>query len=274
MGLWASVGIELSAELILVTYAVVNKRLRDFVPIDIDRSKERLDSLVLITMGETALSVVLTYREYNSEDTSAEDVYTNVQYNWILALSLLLIFMFNLMFFHMQPVEEDHAFRRDVFLGSIVQLLHKILGLALLTVGVCIKFTVTAVLNETDLSFEFYRYIGWSVGTALLVLLLIRLCHYGGREEIRFGKSMLRYGMDPVLDRIAHIWWSTFGCIWMLPFLGVHYRITTSGPVTALSAHVMLLVGLVVIETFFSNAVHHRFDRLQRNIGEHQILVN
>ena len=58
-GLWMAAGIELFGEAIMSKF-VDGQRL---VPVNIEHSKDRLGALELIMLGETALSVTITYRE-------------------------------------------------------------------------------------------------------------------------------------------------------------------------------------------------------------------
>jgi low temperature requirement protein LtrA len=138
-GLWVAAGVEFCGELILVSFV----ERRHLVSVNIEHSKERLGALELIMMGETALSVTLTYRELERDDIIHG---TQNSYYWVLGLSYMLIFMFTLLFFHLQPAPKEHAFRRSAWHFTLLLLAHKLLGLALLAVGVSVKMVVEAVL--------------------------------------------------------------------------------------------------------------------------------
>jgi low temperature requirement protein LtrA len=164
-GLWVAAGVKFLGELILVSFV----ERRHLVPVNIEHSKERLGALELIMMGETVLSVTLTYRELDRDDIIHDALNS---FYWVLGLSYMLIFMFTLLFFHLQPAPEEHAFRRSAWHGTLLLLAHKLLGLALLVVGVSVKLVVEAVLLQEELTLFAYRLMGWSVGTASLVLFL------------------------------------------------------------------------------------------------------
>mmetsp|Transcript_33787 Transcript_33787/g.73221 ORF Transcript_33787/g.73221 Transcript_33787/m.73221 type:complete len:369 (-) Transcript_33787:1364-2470(-) len=139
VGLWMGAGVESLAEVLMVNML----RGERLVPINIDQTKERLGALVLVMLGETVLSVTITYRElkeeHREEEEDGESQQHNSYYYWVLGLSFLLIFMFTLLFFHMQPDPAEHAFRRSRTYVTLCLLAHKVLGLALLCVGVSVK---------------------------------------------------------------------------------------------------------------------------------------
>lgn len=122
-GLWMAAIAELLGELFLVMF-LEGSRL---IPVNIEHSKERLGALELIMLGETALSVTITYRELDQEAIVGD---TKSRYYWVLGLSFLLIFMFCLLYFHLQPLASNHAFRRSRLHGSLLLLVHKLLALA------------------------------------------------------------------------------------------------------------------------------------------------
>ena len=270
MGLWMAALIELLGELFLVVI-LEGPRL---VPINIEQSKERLGALELIMLGETALSVTITYRELDQEDIVGQ---TKNRYYWVLGLSFLLIFMFCLLYFHMLPEPQNHALRRSRWHGTLLMLVHKVLGLALLAVGTSVKLVVEAVMLEEETESQFvYRLLGWGVGAALLVLYLIRLLHFGGRSELHFGNSTLVYGQRPDLDRIATIWWIQVAIAWPIPFIGVALGVTTHDPFSCLALHAGLLFLLCVVESFYSHTLEKAVaDQCPaRHEGERQPLVD
>ena len=268
-GLWTAAVLELLAEFVLAL-VLSGPRL---IPINIEQSKERLGALVLIMLGETALSVTITYRELDREEIVGD---TKNRYYWVLGLSFLLIFMFCVFYFHMQPPPADHAFRRSRWHGTTCFVLHKFLGLALLAVGTSVKLVVEAVLLEKETASRFtYHLLGFGVGTALLLLYILRYLHHGGRREIHFGKHTLVFGEHADLDRIASIWWYTVACAWPLPFIGSATGWTMRDPLTSLAQHALLLFVLCVMESIYSHTITRALETrdLRRGGGEGQPLL-
>ena len=75
---------------------------------NIEHTKERMGVLVLVMLGETVITSTITYKEFASEESTNKS-----QYYTVLTLAFLLIFMFLLLFFNMQPAPKDHALRRS-----------------------------------------------------------------------------------------------------------------------------------------------------------------
>ena len=268
-GLWLAALSECFSELITTRFVDV----RCFVPVNIELSIERLGALELIMLGETALSVTMTYRELHHAEIVGE---TQDRYYWVLALSFLLIFMFCLLYFHVYPSPNRHAFRRSVLHGSTCVSAHKILGLALLAVGTSIKLVVESVIHEEEATSLFvYHLMGWGIGTSLLILLGIRLLHYGGRAELQFGEHTVILSESPEIKRITEIWWATIAAATPLPFIGVATGLTTRDPLTSLALHALLLFSLCWLESFYT---HRLTDILalesQSTLEERQHLVH
>jgi hypothetical protein len=265
-GLWVAATVEFVGELILISF--VDRRL--LVPVNIERSKERLGALELIMMGETVLSVTLAYREL-----ARDDIVHGAQnsYYWVLGLSYMLMFMFTLLFFHLQPAPNEHAFRRSAWHGALLLLAHKLLGLALLAVGVSVKLVVEAVLLQEELSLFAYRLMGWSVGAALLVLFLIRCLHFASKTEIHLKNKIWIQGQNPGLDRVMNLWWWTVGTVWLVPVFGIATGAMTRDPLTATTLHAALLFVLCVVESTYSHTIHDALSNLSNSDGERQSLL-
>jgi len=248
-GLWMAALTESFSEIFLAC-CIDNRK---FIPLNIDQAKERLGALELIMLGETALSVTITYRELDKEDIIGD---SKSRYYWVLGLSFLLIFMFCLLYFHVQPPPSDHAFRRSLFHGMSFLWIHKILGLALLAVGTSIKLVVEHVMMQEEPTTLFlYHLMGWGVGTSLLILLGIRLLHYWGRDEIHFGEQTLIFSEHPDLARLGKIWWSTMAAAVPLPFIGVATGVTTHDPFMSVALHALLLFALCCLESYYTHTI-------------------
>jgi hypothetical protein len=264
-GLWIAAIAESVGEAIMSIF-VEGRRL---VPVNIEHSKDRLGALKLVMLGETASSVTITYREVR------EDIVLGAEndYYWVLGLSFLLIFMFTLLIFHIQPAPSEHAFRRSLYHGVGLLLAHKILGLCLLAVGVSIKLVVYAVLLKEELAMFGYRLMGWGSGSALFLLLLIRYLHHGGKTEIHFHNKVWVHGQNPGIDRVAALWWSTTAIAWLLPIVGIATGVTTRDPLSATAMHAALVFLLCLIESFYSHTIEVALSNLPDAEGERQPLV-
>lgn len=128
-------------------------------------------------LGETVISSTITYREYARERGGAE----SAKYYSVLGLSFLLIFMFSLLFFNVQPHPKDHALRRSRFFGVCAWILNKWLGMSLLIIGVSVKLVVESVAENKPMSDFSNTLLTRAVGVSMVFLLLTRLAHFGGR---------------------------------------------------------------------------------------------
>ena len=203
------------------------------VPVNIEHTKDRLGVLVLVMLGETVISVTV-FRERDNQEESSH-CYS------VVALSFLLIFMFTLLFFNMQPAPKDHALRRSRFHGSLTMVLNKILGLALLAVGVGIKLVVEAVSAKEPLSPFCSHLLGVSVGCSLIILFLMRACHYGG--------VLPRPNDPPEVRRLMWIWWWIFGLSGLVPF----FFLNCASPIWSLAIYSGLLMVLCVTDSSFTH---------------------
>jgi low temperature requirement protein LtrA len=266
-GLWMAAGVETLAEIVL-SQVLVGRRL---VPINIDHTKERLGALVLVMLGETVLSVTITYRELKQEQQGEAHHHSN--YYWALGLSFLLMFMFTLLFFHMQPSPAEHAFHRSRMHGTLTFVAHKILGLALLSVGVSVKLVVESVMDPEDnanISPFGSHLMGYGVGAALCTLLCIRYMHYGNKKEFYVGANLLRIGRDAKLDRITSVWWWTFGVACIIPFAFVPF--STGRPLFATGFYAGLLLLVCVLETSYTDYIGKRLDECAKQEEQNSLM--
>jgi hypothetical protein len=239
---------------------------RRMVPINIDQTKERLGAMELVMLGESVLSVCMIYRELMAEkDEEAKEEQESMHspiiwgihpYYYVLVHSFLLIFMLLLLYFHMQPSPADHAFRRSRLHGTAVFLLHKILGLAYLAVGTSIKLVVESVLLNEPLVSAAHFLMGYGVGASILILFGMRWMHYGGRSHINFGDKCMHFGVNPRLDNLASMWWTTICIAGILPLIAVATKWTLKFDAVTLTAiHAWFVFFLVLLETFFSHSL-------------------
>lgn len=205
------------------------------IPVNIEHTKERLGSIVLIMLGETVVSATILYRELRDKTGNENEQ----QFNLVLGLAFLLVFMFTLLYFHMQPSPQDHALRRSRLHGGLLLFVTRILGLSLLAVGVSVKLVVISVANHDTLPVFASRLLGLSVGSALATMFFTRILHYGGR--------MPRSLDPPRVKMIMWCWWATlFGTV-MIPFATAWLQ--WNDPVHVLAFYASLLLGMTVVES-------------------------
>jgi len=178
--------------------------------------------------------------------------------------------MFTLLFFHMQPPPAEHAFRRSRTRGTLCFLAHKVLGLALLTVGVSVKLVVEVVMDPDEDSVSPFgcRLMGLGVGAALVTLLFIRYMHYGNKSEFYVGDHLVRVGVDPVMDRLLNIWWWTVGVAAVIPFVTLPW--TTGHPLVATAIYAGLVFLLCILETSYTTYIGIRLERDEVSTKEEQ----
>lgn len=208
-------------------------------------------------LGETVISSTITYRKYQR----LEDVESNTYYI-VLGLSFLLIFMFSLLFFNVQPHPKDHAFRRSRFFGISVMFLNKWLGMTLLMVGTSVKLVVQAVAEKEALSAFSNGLLNTAVGASMILLLLTRLCHFGGR--------LPRPTHSPRVKLLMWLWWATFAMVAVLPFFLPNLRY----PIISLACMSGLLLVFCVVEGWFFHMLEvHLPGEIKAGEGESQSLT-
>jgi hypothetical protein len=115
--------------------------------------------------------------------------------------------------------------------------------------------------------------MGWSVGTAMLVLFLIRCLHFAGKTEINFHAKIWIQGQNPDLDHVMNLWRWTIATAWLVPVCGIATGATTRDPLTATALHAALLFVLCVVESTYSHTIHDALSDLSSSDGERQSLL-
>lgn len=211
------------------------------VPVNIEHTKERLGSIVLIMLGETVVSATILYRELKDKTLDQNER----GFDLVLGLAFLLVFMFTLLYFHMQPPPQDHALRRSRLHGGLLLFVTRILGLSLLAVGVSVKVVVISVANHSTLPVFASRLLGLSVGSALAIMFLTRILHYGGR--------MPRPLDPPRVKMIMWCWWAILFGTGMIPFVTAWLK--WNDPVLVLAFYASLLLGMTVVESTITHVL-------------------
>jgi low temperature requirement protein LtrA len=277
---WLAVFVEVLGEVMMASML----ESRKMVPVNIDHSKERLGALELCALGETILSVTLIYREMTGEASEEEaeeggkeekgnHTNTSLSFFWVLVYSFLLVFMFLLLFFHLQPEPDDHALRRSKFHGVSLVLVYKILAVAFLAVGVSAKLVVESCLEQEEMPPAASQLMGYAVGAACLLLLVMRYLHYGGRESVNFGHLQMRPGEDSQIDRVAMTWWGTYGAAGLVPIAGVLTGWTQElDPLHLTGFHALFVFLLCLLETYYFHKIQEMLEKKDGG-GEHQVLA-
>lgn len=218
-------------------------------------------------MGETVISSTLTYRVQIERGI---DNATNHELYQVLAFSFLLMFMVALLYFHVNPNEEDHAIRRSRLVGWLWLVCTNILGLTLLTVGVCIKWAVQAVAHHTTISPFGQSMLTRAVGSSLVLMVGLRLCHYGGR--------MPRPSHPNHVKIIMWIWWSSIAVASILPFFfgrlfPNHYN--SGSPIPPLAISSLWITVVCLLDSSFSHFLDAKHLILNHEgEGEESIVAN
>ena len=190
-------------------------------------------------LGETVISSTITYREYAKESEGTE----STRYYIVLGLSFLLIFMFTLLYFNVQPEPEDHGLRRSRIIGTTVLVLTKVLGMTLLMIGVSIKLVVQAVAENETMSDFSNALLTRAVGTSMILLLGTRLCHFGGRVPTPTAPAEVKF--------LMRLWWVLFAVVSVLPFV----LPDLSYPITSLACISGLVFSFCVVDSWLSHSL-------------------
>lgn len=115
----------------------------------------------------------------------------------------------------------------------------------LLMVGASIKLVVDSVAKDEEMS-DFSNYLlTRAVGSSMVLLVLSRLCHFGGKNP----RSTDRIDVQ----RLMWIWRALFGIAVVIPFL----LSDLSQPLRSLSCVSGLLFVFCVVESAFAHTLEH-----------------
>jgi len=253
LGLWIAAITDFFSEIVSSRYIDIKR----FIPVNIEQSQERFDSLGLVMLGETVVSITQTFRDLIMKSDDSTNAYIVQQrYYIILTLSLLLIFMMTLNIFHTSPPPEEHALRRSKTHAVTLIFLQKSIGLPLLAIGVSVKLIVEAVMKEEELPLFGYQCMSFGVGTALLCNFCIRLLHHGGKLHLRLGNHKHEFGgTNTKIDRICMIWWYTIAILSGVPFIWYYFGVATQDPMTTMMCHSGLVFVLCFTESTFTHSL-------------------
>ena len=210
-------------------------------------------------MGETVISATVAYREYIEEGIGTEEVR---DLSAVLAYSFLVVFMFTLLRFHVEPRSEDHAFRRSRVTGMLCLALNKFLGMTLLMVGVCVKLAVDAAAEGEKISVFGRGLLNVSVGLSFLTLFGIRACHYAGK--------LPNESHPPHAKLIMWSWWGVFGVASVCPFFFPQWDGLPIPPMAVAGGWLLILC---VVETTFTHVLDKHF-AINDIHGEHEPLAS
>jgi low temperature requirement protein LtrA len=235
---WVAVLIELATEFSM-TFALIGTSL---VPINIEHVKDRLGVLLLVMLGETVISSTIEYRRL----VEAEEIHDYGDYYWVLGWALVIVFFYTLLYFAMSPPPALHGFRRSRNHGCLLLICHKFMCGSVLAVGVAVKLTIEAVINQEESLSDFaVRLWSASVGFSLTFLFCLRLLHYLG--------VFPRGTEPPHAILLMKIWWTFLGIVSLLPFMGIWIEIRS--PVQSIAFYACYLFVVCFVESAFTHVL-------------------
>ncbi|KAH9087018.1 hypothetical protein Ae201684P_000432 [Aphanomyces euteiches] len=224
------------------------------IPMNIDHYKERMGSLVMLTLGEAILSAIIGFKDPSL---------LTVRYFIMMELALLVLFSMAMFYFAMQPSREFHALRRSLALGTAFTYLHIVLFPALLAMGVSLKFITNSVLKNESLDSTHVAWLFGSISASMFIMLLIRLTHFGGRRPAPSDPEHMKRITN------ANVWWTLVGfaplvpivCAWLLH----KYSRDSINPITALVLAAGFNLVFTIIETLVMNVLVDSEPRVSEN---------
>ncbi|KAH9151735.1 hypothetical protein LEN26_003806 [Aphanomyces euteiches] len=224
------------------------------IPMNIDHYKERMGSLVMLTLGEAILSAIIGFKDPSL---------LTVRYFIMMELALLVLFSMAMFYFAMQPLREFHALRRSLALGTAFTYLHIVLFPALLAMGVSLKFITNSVLKNESLDSTHVAWLFGSISASMFIMLLIRLTHFGGRRPAPSDPEHMKRITN------ANVWWTLVGfaplvpivCAWLLH----KYSRDSINPISALVLAAGFNLVFTIIETLVMNVLVDSEPRVSEN---------
>ena len=205
-------------------------------PVNIEHMKDRQGCFILVVLGETVVSSIITFK-------SAQGTGVEGRYYLTSALSFLMIFSFTLLYFHLQPAPQDNAMRKSRSRGILLYQCTILLGASLLCAGVGVKLIVDAVLKGQMLTEDESTVMSLSVGFSMAFLLSIRLSHYGGLETDRNEPTQITH--------LKNLWWGSLASSVSIPFLLSFVHI--EDPLTLILLYSLLISLYCVVESTFTH---------------------
>mmetsp|Transcript_21397 Transcript_21397/g.41955 ORF Transcript_21397/g.41955 Transcript_21397/m.41955 type:complete len:452 (+) Transcript_21397:202-1557(+) len=212
---------------------------RSGVPINKDHIQERLGCMLMVILGESVMSSVMSYHKVSHKPSA---------YYSGMALTLTITFAVAVMYFAVVPPKEFSAFRRSTITGVSLVVAHWVLFLSLTALGVGIKLYIAVILERDEdilLDAPCYLILFISLGIAIGSMLVMRLLHWWGRQPAP---------SDPIyIRRAKYIWW--FGLVISTPLPWIVASITIGRhpqgvePFGALWQAVGCIFGAVVFES-------------------------
>lgn len=233
-------------------------RRDQYVPINIEHSKDRLGILLLIMLGETVISSTIEFRRL----TQANDIEDFTSYYMVLFWALILVFFYNQLYFCMNPPIAIHAFRRSKLRGSALLFVHKLMCGSVLAVGTSVKFSIAAVATQTELDKFGVRLWSCSVGCSIMFLFGLRLLHYWGIYP--------RGSEPPNAIRLMYTWWAVFASASLVPFTGLLLQIQQ--PICSISMYSSFLFFLCLVESTFTHILEPYLLEEAESTNQHQPL--
>lgn len=234
---------------------------RSLVPINIDHFADREGAFVMVVLGESVISEAISYRQLSDSSKSGYEYIIGALIGFVMTFSLAL------MYFHVQPERKQHAYRISRARGLSMIQTHMLLTAALLALGTGTKLAMAAVSGNSEggggddaehhsasqMSYTQVWVLHGSLACVLVLLMVVRLLHYGGIEP----KST---DCDGVW-RLKMWWWGVLGVWWVLPLVagGCLVAADSGGdgvpPLQSLRICSGLTVAVMLIETSLTHCL-------------------
>lgn len=213
------------------------------IPINIDHVVDRTNAFIMITLGESLISSILSIGSVPSEAR------TGVFYA-CLSCVLLMAFSIGLLYYNVQPPRSASAYRRSEFRGFVVYFVTHFLSTCILLVSVGVKHCMHAITHDEE---GVDKGDAWMLfgGLALVMHLIfwLRIAHYGGIEP--------RPSDTPFIKRVKYLWWSVFGTWALVPLCmgGIAVSAEKLDPASLMGMAAGVCLGLVLAETAFTTLI-------------------
>uniref|UniRef100_A0A0G4FYW1 Uncharacterized protein n=1 Tax=Chromera velia CCMP2878 TaxID=1169474 RepID=A0A0G4FYW1_9ALVE len=220
---------------------------RRLVPINIDHIQDREGCYMMVVLGESVVSAALRYRSLPENSVTG-------RYYAASLLSFLGTYGLALIYFHIKPSRELHAYRRSRWASFFYLQISQILLMGILGVGVGVKLAMAVVTGQegehtTQMApSHVWIYYGM-LSLIFLALLCIRLLHFGGREP--------KPSDPPPVHRLKLIWWALIASWWLPPLVaaGVLTGKGEGRPLVVLGFGTTYVLVVVTFETIITHFI-------------------
>uniref|UniRef100_A0A7S3A8M8 Low temperature requirement protein A n=2 Tax=Rhodosorus marinus TaxID=101924 RepID=A0A7S3A8M8_9RHOD len=215
------------------------------VPLNIDHCAERMGCLLMVILGESVISGVIS--GHNIELKSRR-----LAYYGAMMLTILMAFSFGLIYYAVIPPRELHAYRRSVSHGIGFVWVHWAMLCSLLAMGTGVKFVVSSLIHDEHPSMERGQIylLFFSLAISMLCLVALRALHFWGVQPTASDPPRIR--------RIKYSWWAVISVWFFIPLsLGLYFGASSTAvrPMVAMFATVPCVLGYAMVETVLTHVL-------------------